>query len=320
MKNADRLLAQMLPDIAQEHHIDCIPLAEHWVFRLQKQARTCFVYGYHFDINAAAASLLVQDKYAAAQALLQAGLPVVPHQRFVRPDLAALLEMSANWRAMLECFSTYRQDVICKANLGSGGQNVFRARSLEELEYAVHQVFRGSRSLCLSPYLEIQQEYRVVMHGSDTLLVYRKQRPEVTGDGQSALYALIIEQLGPEVQPDLALDLHAVPARGEKILVNWRHNLGLGSRAERVSDPALQAQLSALARQALHFLGLQLASVDMVLTSAGLQILEVNAGIMLERFGLQGPAEYEQVRQIYTRLVLHQLACEDTPQPLVYSP
>lgn len=313
MKNADRLLAQILPDIAQEHDIVCIELADHWVFRLQKQARSCFIYGYHFDINPAAATLLVQDKYAAAQALLHAGVPTVPYQRFVRPDLAALLEMPASWQAMRQCFDAYRQDVICKANLGSGGQNVFRARSPEELEQAVHQIFRGGRSLCLSPYLEIQQEYRVVMHGADTLLVYRKLRPEVTGDGQNTLYALMLDQLGADVQPDAALDLHEIPAQGERVLVNWRHNLGLGSRAEQVYESELQEQLSGLARQALQVLGLQLASVDMVLSSAGLQVLEVNAGIMLERFGLQGPAEYEQVRAIYTRLVLHLLAAADKP-------
>jgi glutathione synthase/RimK-type ligase-like ATP-grasp enzyme len=110
-------------------------------------------------------------------------------------------------------------------------------------------------------------------------------------------------------------ELAKILPKGERRVLNWRHNLGQGASA-RVIDPKHARATPAwnIAHQATQALGLRFGSVDVVQiagptsTQPDWRILEVNSGVMMEflaRTLPQGPA---LARAIYTKALDHMFA------------
>jgi glutathione synthase/RimK-type ligase-like ATP-grasp enzyme len=117
--------------------------------------------------------------------------------------------------------------------------------------------------VALTPFVEVDAEYRVVMLDGEPQLVYEK----LAGDGE------------------------------------WRHNLGLGGRAVDVDDDARSAVLAGLAVRAMEAIGLRFGSVDVVEVAGASFVLEINAGVMMERYGRSSEARRTRVDEIYDRAV-----------------
>lgn len=66
----------------------------------------------------------------------------------------------------------------------------------------------------------------------------------------------------------------------------WRHNLALGSTPDPVTDATLSRRLTNLAKQTMLELGLTLAAVDIIGSTSGLQIIEVNTGFTTHHLSL----------------------------------
>ncbi|MGV3525805.1 MAG: ATP-grasp domain-containing protein [Candidatus Sericytochromatia bacterium] len=304
MRNDSRILIQIVQEICTEAEISLQFLARHWVLHLQKAKRVHAIYGYNLGINQASAYLIANDKFATAQVLALAQIPCVEHISFLRPELAAdLFDHSGNWSEMLRYFHSHQQNLVCKANISSGGQHVYHVQNPLELEHAVHTLFRVGRSLCLSPYVPIAEEYRILFYRQTTPLIYRKERPFVYGNGTRSVLELMREKYAawvPGTDPDQLLH---VPEAGEKVLLHWKHNLGQGARAEQIPPGATWDALSHLARQAAEALQLDFAAIDVIETPTGLQVLEINPGIMMESFARQGDSEYALAKAIYRRAI-----------------
>ena len=131
-------------------------------------------------------------------------------------------------------FRDHPKGIVVKPNEGTSGESVHRVSTEPELELAVHEIFSSSLGLAISPYMEIEQEVRVVLLDDRPIVVYSKQRPTVVGDGKHSVRALLLEGIPPEKyarvlagvidNPD-KVDLNAIPPLGRRIVVNWRHNL-----------------------------------------------------------------------------------------------
>lgn len=302
MSAPSRQLVELLGEICREEGIQLSALSQDWVLRLERQGRIGHVYGYHFGINSAAAELIAGDKLATFAILQTQGVAVIPHRLLERPAQASGL------RPLLAAhFAALDGHLVCKLNTGSGGQQVWRLRSLPDFERLAAGLLQEHRCLCLTPYLEIQEEYRVILLPPERL-IYRKLRPFVLGDGRTPLGQLAGSRTLPPER-----SARDVPACGERVLLEWRHNLALGARAEIVTDPATCARLEALAGQALSALNLRLAAVDIVVTDQPDAVLEVNSGLMLEYFARQGPHERRRAKAIYRQAVLTMLAETDQP-------
>ena len=77
---------------------------------------------------------------------------------------------------MLGLLAQHPNGVVAKPNEGTSGRFVFRANSEAELEHAAQEIFASHLSLAISPYVEIEQEVRVILLDDDPLVVYRKER------------------------------------------------------------------------------------------------------------------------------------------------
>jgi D-alanine-D-alanine ligase-like ATP-grasp enzyme len=157
---------------------------------------------------------------------------------------------------------------------------------------AVQDIFTTHASLAISPYLAIEDEVRVVVLDDVALVVYGKNRPAVTGDGRQTLLELAIAAT-PAAQrsvvlPDLVRgrtksELDTIMPVGQRQVLNWRHNLDTGARPVLLEQGDTRQACVRLAVKAAHAIGLRFGSVDLVRAGGRWQVLEINAGVMMEQ-------------------------------------
>lgn len=287
-----------------------------WVLTLTKGKRTEHVFGYDFSLNSASAQQIAKDKAATYSILAAAKVPAVEHRLVMSPTLPDYMPRGGNWSQLNRLFKRWNSDVVCKPNDGTGGRDVFRVRDVVQLERAIHTLLAKARACAMSPFIEIQDEFRILMLDGRNLLTYRKCRPSVTGDGQSKLVDLVADwlkacRLSPAPDTKLkalgrlelnARELNRVPKSGEVISINWRHNLGQGAAPdELLKNTTERKQLVQLAQKTMEALRLRVASVDIVVFPNGKQqVLEVNSGIMMEQFA---ETSRERAREVYRQIV-----------------
>lgn len=322
--NSSRMIVVLLREICAARGIELTGFSNDWIFLLRRGGRSSYIFGYDFSLNSATTKIICKDKSATSDLLGFHGVPRIEHRIFHGPQLTGYVPLEGNWHPMLSYFEASSRDVVCKPNEGSGGRGVLRARTPAELEAAVVHVFEHNRSLCLSPYERIVGgEYRVAVLRGEVQFVYRKDRPAMRGDGRRSVRELLLERLGAagnfstEIDglaqaAKAGLDYMRVPAAGEEVLLNWRHNLAQGS-VPKILDPhapELRAVCD-LALRAAGVIDVAVASIDIVLTAEGAKVLEINSGIMMESLARNAPEGRRIARCFYDRIICAALEIEN---------
>ena len=303
MNPPERILVRILRDLARERGWGFHAFSRDWIVSLETPGGPVRIFGYDFPLNSATAQMAAKDKSAASDLLAHAGVPRIEHVLWLRPELAEHMDSDGGSGAMGEYFRKNGGDVVIKPNNGTGGHDVHRVLDIKELELQAHRLFASGRDVCLSPYRELIQECRAIVLDSEILTAFRKSRPTVVGDGRRTLLELAAGQgwTPSFADPSDFQDMNNVPAAGERRPLDWRHNLGRGSRVELLPEPP--PALLDLARRAMTALGLRFASVDVAEVAPGLdggwRVLEINAGVMMESFARQLPDGYARVRAVY---------------------
>jgi glutathione synthase/RimK-type ligase-like ATP-grasp enzyme len=260
---------------------------------VHRDGRTRLVWGYHFDLNPSAGAHVAKDKAATFEVLRAAGVPAVEHRLFLRADLADYVNESGSWTALLAALDEFGGVAVLKPTEGSGGAGVSRVRSPRELEEKAAGLWQRHHAICLSPYHEVTREIRHILLDGEPSIIYEKEIRAIVGDGHSTLGQLLLggiddaqqwaSKLGGAARQLGALAWDHVPAAGQRLPLAWKHNLR-GARAI-VPESRDEASLS-LARRAAAALGLRLCAVDVIEAADGVgpRVLEVNAGLMLERY------------------------------------
>lgn len=320
-----RVFATFLREICDQRGITVTGFSSEWIFCLQLDQQVAYVFGYDFGLNSATAQMIAKDKCATSDLLAFHGVPRVEHRLVNTPLLPEFVPANGNWPDLLAYFKRHANDVVCKPNDGTGGSDVFRARTPVQLEAAMHRLLQRSRSCCVSPYVTIANEYRVILIKGMPQVVYRKQRPVITGDGVRTVREILVERLraGKSASIEAALlsgdgdgyvELDAVLPVGEILPLDWRHNLGQGAvpHLEEEPTPPWRA-LTDLARTASDAIGIAVASVDIVDVDGRLLVLEINSGIMMEAFARASAQHGQIARRVYDRIVasMFGLPCSD---------
>ena len=236
---------------------------------MRRGAEVRRVYGYNFDLNSSSAAMIANDKAGLCHFLSLAGLLHVEHVFFPHPRETGYVPGSGNWEEIISFARGLNYNLVCKANQGSGGMHVYRVHDQRELEEAIQLLFQVHRGICLSPYYQIDHEFRLIMLNRTVLLAYEKMLPLNEDSKDSTL---------------------------------WKHNLGLGAHPRVLGRQEL-APLSRLAEAAMQAAGLTLASVDLISTGGELQILEINCGIMLENFARHRAGGYTRTKEVYASIL-----------------
>jgi glutathione synthase/RimK-type ligase-like ATP-grasp enzyme len=264
--------------------------SEGWLIVMQRGERRHLAFAYDVGLNSAAAHQIANDKAATADVLTLSGVPCIPHTLFLGAKLAAFAPAAASPDAMLGLLDAHPSGLVVKPNEGTSGDCVLLARSRPELELAVSNILASYPSLAISPYVDIEDEVRVVLVDDLPVAVYRKERPFVVGDGKHSLMALapVERRSGMRADFDKA-DLDAIVPKGERRLLNWRHNLDSGAQPVLLADGEVRAACIAIAIRAAKAIGLRFGSIDVVRVDDAWRILEVNAGVKMEALGHTHP-------------------------------
>ncbi|GHU32783.1 hypothetical protein FACS1894166_06810 [Bacilli bacterium] len=65
---------------------------------------------------------------------------------------------------------------MVKPNNGTGGDCVFKVSTISELNDAVKKVFARFDAMAISPFMEVEQEYRLIVLDGEIELAYLKKR------------------------------------------------------------------------------------------------------------------------------------------------
>jgi len=302
MNNSQRPFVKIIKEICLENDINLAPFSYDWIFQLSKDGEKGHIFGYQFGNNSATSQLICADKCATSDILLFNGVPAVKHHFFMSPTNINYVGVSGNWGRILKLFQKHGK-VVCKTNEGSGGGGVYLVSTQFDLERAAHKIFSHSRTMAVSPYYEIEKEFRVVVLEGKVMLIYSKNIPFVEGNGISTLRELLVSYAQAHTDFPLKFDDIEVDSEvlelGRKYYLNWKHNLGQGAYPQIVQDEIIIAQLSDLALKASKAVGITFASVDIIKVKDDLMVLEINSGVMMDHFSQISDNNYQIAKSVY---------------------
>jgi glutathione synthase/RimK-type ligase-like ATP-grasp enzyme len=298
MLNSQRTFVDAVKRYCAAHGIGIEIRSQGWLVIMQHGARRHLAFGYDLGLNSAVAHRIANDKAATAEVLQICGVPCIPHTLFLSPTMNEYIPPQHSWEAMLELLRENPNGIVVKPNEGTSGDSVFKVSDEPDLEFAVHRIFSSSLGLAISPYVEIENEIRVILLDHRPVVVYGKKRPAVTGDGKHSLLELAIAATPVEkrstVLPGMLADLDraaldAIVPAGQRRVLNWRHNLDSGAQPELLERGNIREACIEIAVQAAKAVGIRFGSIDVVEVAGALKILEVNSGVMMEALGKQHP-------------------------------
>jgi glutathione synthase/RimK-type ligase-like ATP-grasp enzyme len=299
MSNGERVFVTAVKKYCASHGIAVELKADGWLIAMTRGSQRRFTFGYDLGLNSAVAYRIANDKGATSDVLATCGIPCIPHTTFLGPAMYKYIVPSGAWTAMLDLLKQNPQGLVVKPNEGTGGISVFKVRTEPELEVAAHEIFSSEKSLAISPYVEIEDEVRVILIDYRPVVVFSKDRLSVVGDGTRSVLELAIATIPANrlsaVLSGLAGDiskaaLDEVPPAGRRHALNWRHNLGVGAQAVVLDQSdARAAACIAIAVEAACSIEMRFGSIDVVNVDGAWKVLEINSGVMMESLNRTHP-------------------------------
>ena len=298
--NKERTVVTLLREIAEENGFDYRTFSYDWVKAFTKNGVSMYVYGYNFPINPTSFTQIANDKACTSEVLTANDIPNVEHSYFMCPNnihYVKYLGIEGNWKQMIVLLEKHGK-IICKPNSGTGGVGLRIINDEGDLEKAVHEMFSSESTLCICPYYNIENEYRVIILDGEVQLIFRKVRPHVIGNGVDNIASLCAKS-GKKADSSMGIDMSYIPTDGEIFEIGWKHNLGQGSSPEVLTDGETYDTVSKLALKTLSVLGGRFASVDCVSIDGKYRVLEVNSGVMMDNFSTASNDNYIKAKSIY---------------------
>jgi glutathione synthase/RimK-type ligase-like ATP-grasp enzyme len=298
MLNSQRIFVDAVTKYCARHGIKFEIRSQGWLIVMQRGARRHFAFGYDVGLNSAMAHRIANDKAATAEVLEISGVPCIPHTLFLSPELNEYIPPTGSWEAMLALLQQHAKGIVVKPNEGTTGRSVFLVTTKPRLELAVKRIFSSSLSLAISPYVDIEDEVRVVVVDDLPLVVYSKNRPSITGDGKHSLLELALVATPPERRTTVLTrlaseldkaDLDAILPLGQRRVLNWRHNLDSGAQPILLEQGKTREACVQIAIKAAKAIEIKFGSIDIVQLNGSWHVLEVNSGVMMEALGKLHP-------------------------------
>ncbi len=309
MGNYTSNFAVIIREICEEEGIECIPLSDSWAFYFKFDEKEAYIYGYQFGLNSAVAQSICSDKSTTSDVLSLHNIPNVPHICCMSPLAMDYANPKGNFKTIEDMLKKHG-NIVLKDNHGTGGDLVFLASNLLEAEHAAHKIFTKG-DMAVSPYLPIDEEYRIIILEHEVMLAYSKIRPHLKGNGSSTLVELYNQYLSDGGMLPLPqgnnTSLNHILEKEEIYPLHWKHNLGQGATSNVISDLSEISDITQLARKAANALDITFASVDIIKVTGNYQVLEVNSGVMMEYLSKETPALRQTAKEIYRKALLKSL-------------
>jgi D-alanine-D-alanine ligase-like ATP-grasp enzyme len=249
--------------------------------------------GTPYALNDGRAAAIARDKAFCAEALRQAGLPVLPGEMFFVTERWAGMRAPGREPEDARAYAQHADyPVFCKPIAASNGLFAELIEDAGAFTDYMSRVAREHFAILVQPYVRAP-EYRVFVLEGRALFSYRKSAPELVGDGVRSLRQLIaaMPRDPHDPQPRLhgrnaagqRVGLDEAPGAGQRILLEGPANRAAGGGVSALRDGAA-APMAELAVRAAEAVDLKLAAVDMFDLKddgADLVVVELNSNPMI---------------------------------------
>ncbi len=307
--NKREVFIKILKEICIELNYQIDLFSQDWIVKISNDNITNYIIAYSFGINKDASAKICANKTATSEILSNHNVPNVEHRIFHIYD--NYHTNCGNWENMINFYNQHNSKVVLKPNVGSSGIGVSFIDTMYKLERETYDKMSRKSAICLSPYYDIINEFRVVMLKNEPQLIFKKVKPTIIGNGKDSVLTLLgslhkIDAIPIQVIDILneqELDLGTILGKDEVIELNWKHNLGSGATPE-IIEIKNNANLVKIAKNAANALEMNFSSVDIIETkNKEFKVLEVNSGVMLTNFALNGEKGYNLAKRIYKNAI-----------------
>lgn len=254
---------ELIYEICSENGVSFELISKEWIIKLNKNGIYKYIAGTKMPLNSETTFLLCRDKYATYEVMKTAGIPIVEHRLIYSTKHVKNYESDLkNTKEFREYLDKYKK-LIIKNTCGSMGEDVYIAKDINKLRSNLRRVFKRNDTAVISPFMNIEAEYRVICLDNEVELIFEKVRNENS----------------------------------------WKHNLCQGARAQIVENMDLKEKLTRFELQVMKVLDARFASVDLILVDGALMVLEVNSSVCMSYFAEQVEGGREIAKKIYEKAI-----------------
>lgn len=298
----------IIDEICKEKNINQELLSYGWIRKLQKEEKVHYIMRYQFDLNSSISHSIADDKYATYEVLKNNNIPTILHKIIFNPITRSGYSNNEYLKDIEDILQKNDNKIVVKANDSCKGKDVFYCNTKEEVEEKVKKLFNEKNdTLSISPYVDIDYEYRVIYLCGEILYVYKKKKPYVIGDGISTVKELIDKKKKNEIAFDLVRDLNLeyIPKEKEEVTISWKHNLSGGAEPLEVNEDDIYLnKIKEIAKKAGDSLNINFASIDIALThKKEILVMEINASVCMNVFSEVFPNGKNIAKQIYSKAI-----------------
>lgn len=311
IENEGRFLVQILKEIAEEEKIKLKSYSHDWIIELSRGKKKGFVFGYNFSINSATAAKIARDKVATHLILKEHKINSVEHILVSSPSILKNYIKSAegSWKKILDYAKKHNYRLVCKPLGGTMGTDIFFTKNQTEIEEAMHKLIAKYNDATISPWLEIEDEYRVVILDEKPMVVIRKDRQKVIGDGIKTVKDLVLAEYNQDEAVEILRkiddeDLETIPEKGKEYFLLQKHNLTYGAKPVVIDESDdIYKKLTELTIKAVKAININFASVDIVSVKEKLMVLEINSGVTMKKFASYSEENRKIAKEIYREAI-----------------
>lgn len=284
----------VIKEICNELNIDYKTISKDWITILEKDEKVHYIVGYKFDLNGNGISRIMDDKYAFYELVKLYKFPIIEHN---------IIFKNYDKKEVETLFCKYNKEVVIKINTGTCGKDVYKVNKIEELFKLLDDLLNNNFSLSLCPYVNIKNEYRVILLDDEVLLTYGKIKPVVYGDGKKSIKDLLIE-----FNPYYFNKIDNLPKKilktNEFYEYSWKFNLYQGAMPFLEIDDKIKKKIIKEGLKIAKKLNLRFCSLDFVIDdNDNLLLMEANSGVMMDNFIKIIPNGMDIAKDIYRKVI-----------------
>lgn len=291
----------LLKEICDENNIKFNVISNGWVMVFEKDSKVRILAGYKFDLNKNGISNVFDDKFATYELLKLYDVPVVEHKLlYGLYNMEKYATNYKNYDYLLNYFHENNNDIVIKKNNGTCGNDVYHITNINELKKIFEMIKMSKLSYSMSPFYNIENEYRTIVLDGKIKLIHKKCLPIVYGDGKSTLKELLTKFNPIYFNNKDFNNSDYIPSVEEEYQYDWRFNLCNGATASFDIDDDVKEKLELIVNKITSLFDIGFCSIDIIKTKDNhYYVLEINSGVMMSNL-LEENSEYRKIiKDIY---------------------
>lgn len=297
----------ILKEICKKNNILLSKIDNYSIYILQKDGLEQIIWSKKFEINSLISARIADNKSATYSVLSRSGVPCIEHYRLAIPFKNGHYSPDNNFQKKIQSFFPEKCKLVIKPENGTSGKDVFIYDNSSTINDILNNFSKAYAYIAISPYYDIKNEYRVFHFNGENLFTYKKSLPFIIGDGINNIYDLIINKYGSDSRIKITQDMkNIIPKSNNTINLSWKFNLSSGSISEVLNDKDILEAIHKIASLAAKSIHIKFATIDIVeLTTGEFKVLEINSGVVMERFIDDDISNYNLAKNIYEKVILH---------------